>query len=167
MTQARTPDTAVVLDALVQLPIERAMGRDHLARLAEIGGIEAHGAGQILFSEGGPADQLRIVISGRVSLTLGLPGREPKILAALSRGDMLGWSALRNGDTPAQWTASARASKASRCLVFPADTLRSLCESDHHLGYCVMRHAFEVVAHRLRDTRMQLLDIYCRPSDPP
>ena len=60
----------------------------------------------------------------------------------------------------ATWLATARAGKASSVLVLPGDALRSLCESDHEIGYFVMRNLFAAVTSRLQDTRMQLIDIY-------
>jgi CRP/FNR family transcriptional regulator, cyclic AMP receptor protein len=151
------PDTALVLAELERLPIGEALGHVHLARLAALGSFEQLTASTCLFRRGEPARELRLVLSGRISLTLEAPGQQPVIVAALSRGDMLGWSALH---TDASWTASATASKASSCLRFPGAPLRELCERDRELGYCVMRHAFEVVSRRLGDCRVQLLDVF-------
>ncbi|MFO7562364.1 MAG: cyclic nucleotide-binding domain-containing protein [Enhygromyxa sp.] len=153
-------DTELVLAELAQLPIGETLGRDHLARLAQIGSIERFSAATCLFREGEPALDLRLIVSGRVSLTLEVPGRAPMIVASLSRGDLLGWSALQGWAGPSTWSASAMSSKASVCLRFPGAGLRELCEADHELGFCLMRHAFGVVGRRLRDCRVQLLDLY-------
>jgi CRP/FNR family transcriptional regulator, cyclic AMP receptor protein len=153
-------DPQLVEAELAQLPVGEAVGRDHLARMARIGAIEQFGAAACLFRQGEPALDIRVVVSGRVSLTLELPGQAPMIVAALSRGDMLGWSALQGWSSPTTWSASATASKATTCLRFPGAKLRELCEVDHELGFYVMRHAFDVVSRRLGDCRVQLLDIY-------
>lgn len=153
-------DTALVLAELARLPIGSALGHDHLARMAEIGSVEQFAGDACLFRAGEPASELRIVVSGRVSLTHAIPGQPPMIVAALSRGDMLGWSALQGWAEASTWSASATASKPTTCLRFPGEQLRELCDLDHELGFYVMRHAFEVVARRLRDCRVQLLDVY-------
>lgn len=150
-----------VLAELLRLPIGEVIGRGHLERLAAIGGVERFEQGAAIFGEGEPADVLRIVVDGRIALELGAPGRPPISVAALSRGDLLGWSALlgRAGSS-VPWSTTARATKPSHCLAFDGSALRELCEFDHELGYYVMRHAFEVVAQRLTDARVQLLDLY-------
>lgn len=153
-------DAQLVEAELAQLPIGQAIGREYLSRLAQIGTLEQFAAATHLFRQGEPADDLRLVLSGRVSLTLELPGRPPRSIAALSRGDLLGWSALQGCASPTTWSASATATKATTCLRFPGAKLCELCERDHELGFQVMRHAFDVVSRRLRDCRMQLLDMY-------
>jgi CRP/FNR family cyclic AMP-dependent transcriptional regulator len=154
------PDTDRILAELAQLPLGELLGRDHLARMARIGVIEQFSAAACLFREGDPALDLRFIVSGRVSLTLEVPGRAPKIVASLGRGDLLGWSALHGWTSPSSWSASATASKPTMCLRFAGAALRELCELDHELGFYVMRHAFEVVSRRLQDCRVQLLDVY-------
>jgi CRP/FNR family transcriptional regulator, cyclic AMP receptor protein len=154
-----SPQARITLDELERLPMEAAMGADHLVRLASIGDVEQIPAGATVFQEGGPADALRIVVSGRVALLIDIPGAQPSLVGTVGRGDLLGWSALRGN---ARWATTARATKPSRCLRFPADPLRALCDSDHELGYHMMRHAFLDLAQRHTDLRMQLLDVYGR-----
>jgi CRP-like cAMP-binding protein len=158
--QRPQPDPEVILAELARLPIGEAVGRSHLARVARIGAIEHFAAGACLFRQGEPALEIRFVVSGRVSLTLEVAGQPPMIVAALSDGDLLGWSALQGWSTPSTWSASATASKATTCLRFPGAQLRELCEHDHELGFYVMRHAFDVVCRRLNDCRVQLLDVF-------
>jgi CRP-like cAMP-binding protein len=153
-------DTQRVLAELARLPIAEAIGPEHLLAMARIGVLRDHAPADQLFRQGQPARELSVVLSGRISLTLDVPGKPPVSVAALSRGDLLGWSALLGGPTETTWSASAVASKHSTCLSFPGAALRELCERDHELGFFVMRHAFEEVAKRLRDCRVQLLDVY-------
>jgi hypothetical protein len=47
--------------------------------------------------------------------------------------------------------------KPTKAIIFFATTLRELCESDHHLGYALMKRVTEVVINRLQSTRHQLL----------
>jgi CRP-like cAMP-binding protein len=153
-------DTERVLAELARLPIGEAVGREHLRAMAGIGVLRDHAPGEQLFRQGEPARELSVVVSGRVSLTVDMPGKSEVLVATLSRGDLLGWSALLGWSNESTWSASAVASKHSTCLSFPGAALRELCERDHELGFFVMRHAFEQVAKRLRDCRVQLLDVY-------
>lgn len=160
MRDQSTPQAGAILEELLALAIGEALGREQLERVAEIATTETYAAGSYVFCQGAEARALRVVLSGRISLALEVSGGDSVVVGALSRGDMLGWSALVGWHAPARWTASARASKTSRLLALPGDELRELCERDHELGFYLMRHAFEVVAHRLADCRLRLLDVY-------
>lgn len=153
-------DPKAVLEELQQLPLcdsLRSCDPEGLEALAELGRIERFGADEVLFKTGEPATELRLVVSGRVALSFRDPGTGERTIGSVSPGDLLGWSALREGGT---WTVGARTTKPTRCITFPAGELRALCDRDRELGYCLMRYAFEVVAQRLADCRVQLLDLY-------
>lgn len=154
------PGPQVALAALRELPIGQVLGSDHLERLARIACVEDYVVGTTLFAAGDAAATLWMLLFGRVCLSLQAPGREPTELAALSRGDILGLAAL-HGRRPR--SAGARVTKPSRALKFVGVELRELCESDHELGYYMMRHAFEIAVQALGDCRVQLLDVYGRP----
>ena len=157
------PNTAqarAALESLLPLPIGEALGEAFLAELAAVGSLVDHPAEAVLFARGDTAEDLQVLLSGRVSLTLEVPGRAAMTVAALSRGDVLGWSSLSGWAATTTWTMTARVTKACRCLVLPGAALRELCERDHELGFRVMRFAFEVVAQRLEDARVQMLDMY-------
>ncbi|MEX1364237.1 MAG: cyclic nucleotide-binding domain-containing protein [Nannocystaceae bacterium] len=160
--KASKPLDQAVLEELRQLPLCDALqgcDPDGLAAMAELGRIERFGADELLFRGGEPATDLRLLVSGRVALSFQDPGVGVRTIGSVSPGDLLGWSALREGGT---WTVGARTTKPTRCLTFPGDELRALCERDREFGYCLMRYAFEVVAQRLGDCRVQLLDLYGR-----
>lgn len=158
-----TPEqSALVLDELRRLPLCKSIGSCDpagLAAMAELGRIESVPADVVVLTAGAPADALRFVISGRVALSFEHAGTGAHSHGSVSPGDLLGWSALREGAT---WTVHARTTKPTRFVTLPAAELRALCDRDRDLGYCLMRYVFEVVAQRLADTRVQLLDLYGR-----
>lgn len=128
-----------------------------LAELAE----EVHVAeGGVILEEGQPATELFVVIAGRVSLCMKLVAGAESCFLTLGQGEMLGWSGLLGR----RWVATARAVEPTTLLRFRASDLLSLCEQQHHVGYVVMSQAFEEVADRLQQTRLQLLDIFGKPS---
>lgn len=117
-------------------------------------------AGAVLFHEKEDPDALYIVIEGRITLCTPLPARSEACFLTLTEGELLGWSALLRRPR----VASARAAETTRLLRFPASDLLTLCEQDHHVGYVVMTKAFEEVADRLQQTRLQLLDMFDNPG---
>ena len=54
----------------------------------------------------------------------------------------------------------------AHCLQMRQDgpCLREKCESDHELGWEIMRRLANVVAARLLVTRLQLLDMFANPE---
>lgn len=153
------PTAEAVFAELVKLPIGREVEPDHLRSFSEIAHFEQLGAGTVLQREAERVCELRIVLSGRIALTLPVPGGEVASVGTLSRGELLGWSCLIGGGA-----AKVRATivKPTRCLAFPGDRIQALFEQDHELGYHLTRHALSVVIDRLSDAYLQLLDIYGR-----
>ena len=147
-----------VLEGLRDLPLRDEIPAEALESLAPLGRIESHAKDAMLFHLGGPARNLRFVIHGRVALFLPDTGDRGHTIGTASKGDLLGWSALRGPSTT--WTVSARATRETRCLVFPGQDVRALCDDDPRFGYHFMRYGFETVARRLTDARLQLLDVY-------
>lgn len=129
-------------------------------RLAAISFVEELPAGSRIFSEGDPPDDLWVMLEGRVALTMKTFGQPDKNVLTLRAGELLGWSALIGRKR----VASADAVLDTRLLRMPRSELLELCESDHHVGYAVMRQAFEEMADRLLATRLQLLDIFGKPG---
>ena len=151
------PGKSSLLASIEELPLAEQLSPKHLEHLAGVCVLVDFAEEAELFVPGDEADSIYLVISGRVSLVMEVPGREPTIVASFSRGDLFGWEALRADSVR---STIARASKATRCLRCPSDALRQLCELDHDFGYRVMSHAFDIVAAGLSDCRVRLLDIY-------
>ncbi len=159
--QVQLVNSELIMEELTKLDLGKALGREHLRRLSELGAMEDVPAGARILEAGEPASELRILLSGRVALQLEVPGQPERTIGTVNRGELLGWSALEQGAT---WTTHATALRASRSVLFPAEPLRELCSLDHELGYYLMRHAFRIVAHRLTDVRVRLLDVYAPPA---
>ena len=62
------------------------------------------------------------------------------------------------------WSFDARAVTLVRAIGFDAACLRGKCEEDHDLGYALMMQFAPRLWDRLRSTRLQLADIYGKPS---
>ncbi|WP_127358909.1 cyclic nucleotide-binding domain-containing protein [Actinacidiphila soli] len=140
--------TAHLLDALP------AGSRERLLRL---GHEVTYPAGALIFEEGGSADRFWIISGGSVTLNLHVPGRRPPTVETLGPGDLLGWSWLF---PPYVWHLGAAARSPVRADEFDAATVRVLCGEDLALGYALTHAVAGIIAHRLKATRMRLLDLY-------
>jgi CRP/FNR family transcriptional regulator, cyclic AMP receptor protein len=114
-------------------------------------------AGEYLFHEGTAADQFYLVRHGRVALQLTAPGRGAMTFQTLGQGEVVGVSWLI---PPYRWTFDAKALELVRAIALDAACLRNKCESDHHLGYEMMKRFMPVLIQRLQATRLQILDVY-------
>lgn len=114
-------------------------------------------AGQYLFREGDPADQLYLIRHGRVALELTAPGRGALTVQTLAEGEIVGVSWLF---PPYRWMSDARAVSLVRAIAVDAACLRQKCEADHDLGYELMKRLVPVLVQRLQATRLQILDVY-------
>jgi len=112
---------------------------------------------ELIFRQGDEADQFYLIRRGRVALEIPTPQGDPIILQTAGKGDFLGWSWMI---TPYRWHFNARAVELTRAVALNGKRLREKCESDHHLGYEVIRRVAGIMDRRLQATRLQLLDIY-------
>ncbi len=120
------------------------------------------GPGQYLAHEGDPADEFFLIRQGRVALEILPPGRHAVVLSTESEGDIVGAYWLV---PPYRWQCDARAVELTRAIGIDAKCLRAKCDSDHHLGYELMKRFLPLIVQRLDQTRLQMLDVYgSRPA---
>jgi hypothetical protein len=150
-------DSAVTAGDLRGMALFSDLNDDQLKSTSAIARFAEALTGALLLREGDPADSIRVIVKGRVSLTITVPGRKDKTVTTLSRGHLLGWSALIPGS---RWVASATALKPCLMVEIPAAKLLDLCERDFELGYRLMKNAMAAVAERLSETRLLVLDMY-------
>ena len=147
---------ADVTKLCARLPAFADLDDAERATVAALARVEQVPAGTTLFRESEPADDLRFILEGRISLGMRFGGRGEVIVLSLGPGELVGWTALLGGT----WTATARAVARSTLLRLPGAELSALCEREHDIGYAIMKRLFAAMALRLHDTRLQLLDMF-------
>jgi CRP/FNR family cyclic AMP-dependent transcriptional regulator len=116
---------------------------------------------QLLFREGEEANAFYIIRQGRIAVETFGAERGPIIIDTLTEGDILGWSWLI---PPYHWHFDARAVELTRAIALDGRCLRTKCESDHNLGYELLKRFAQVMEDRLQATRIRLLDMYAVKS---
>ncbi len=131
--------------------------------------------GTTIFTEGTHHDEFHIIASGHARLDMHVPRRGRIPILTIGPGEVLAWSALLGHGV---MTSSAVALDPIQTVAFPGERLRKLCESQHEIGYHIMRQLATSLSRRLVATRLQLLDLFAdhvpvdltsatgRPGDP-
>lgn len=111
-------------------------------------------AGEFLFRQGEASSAFYLIRRGSVRIEYPVEGDEPVVIQTLGEGDIVGWSWLLE---PRTRHFDARAIDDARVLSFETDRLVDACETDHEMGFHLLRSFAGLTVHRLRATQMQLL----------
>jgi CRP-like cAMP-binding protein len=153
--------TRTIRDLLAAHPFFGGVDPVDLDLIAGCGRNVSFDAGAQIAREGDPADYFYVLREGRVAVDVHEPIHGPIVVATLSPGDVLGWSWLF---PPYRWRFDARALGRVRAVALDGVCLRSKCDADPRLGYDLVRRFAGIMVARLESTRLQILDVYGRPS---
>ena len=111
---------------------------------------------QVLFREADPSSFFYLILSGTVAVEIAMPGRVLRI-QTVGEGEELGWSSMM---AKVNKQFQARSLSPVRAIAFDGVRLKAECDQDPEFGYFMLSRILEVVAERLRATRLQMLDVY-------
>jgi len=114
-------------------------------------------AGDFIFRQGEEANHFYLIREGKVSLDVFAPSRGSLTIQTLTGGDILGWSWLI---PPYKSMLDARAAETTLAIVLDGKCLRDKCETDHELGYELLKRVTRVLGQGLDAARVRLVDIY-------
>ena len=137
-------------------PFCRGMDDSHVATLTHFSRYWNLEAGEFLWRQGEKADTCFLVISGKVSLELGVPNEGANRLEVLKGGDVLGWSWLLEGG---RWHFDARALTPVRGIALDTAKMRAFCAGDSQFGYAVLSRCTPLIAERLERTGKLALEL--------
>jgi CRP-like cAMP-binding protein len=147
----------MLTEKLRELQILEGIPAEALERIASVAHLVEFRAGDIIFREGAPAEDIYLITSGSVSLEICAPSVGCERILTVETGDLLSWSPLLGHE---KLTATARALVPTSAVKISGRQVLALCAHDAHFGYEFMRRVAEVLAQRLKATRLQLLNIY-------
>jgi CRP/FNR family transcriptional regulator, cyclic AMP receptor protein len=138
-------------------PFFKGLDPKHLQLIVGCSSNIVFSPGQFLFHEGEEANTFYVLRSGRVKVETFSPQHGPITIQTEGEGEILGWSWLV---PPYRWRFDAEAMEQTRAIAIDGKCLREKCETDHNLGYELMKRFALIIAERLEATRLQLLDVY-------
>ena len=129
----------------------RDFAPDALDRVAAASSLRKVRRSDVLFAEGDAADELFVVVSGRIAVVNRSPDGRESVMALMERGDLFGEMPLFDGQ---RRSADARALEPSRVHAVPYAVLREVLQSQPELLWGVV----EMLARRLRNMDAALAD---------
>jgi CRP-like cAMP-binding protein len=140
---------------LAAQPFLRGMSEAHLQLLAADSLPAEFQAGERILNEDGPANRFYLILEGQVEIESPLLDADPRHIQTVRAGELLGWSWLF---PPYCWHFDARAATPVKAICFYGKHVREVCESNHDLGYELMKRVSETLIQRLQSTRRELAD---------
>lgn len=142
---------------LAAQPFLKGLSEPQIELLADNAMPAEFKTGELIFKEGAPANRFYILLSGEVTLESPCPKcddeRGTVLIETVGAGSVLGWSWLF---PPYYSHFDARAVSPVKAIFFYGTRLREQCESDHELGYQLMKRAAGIFIERLQAARQKL-----------
>lgn len=113
----------------------------------------------LIAREGTPAKVLYLVLEGKVALEVVAADHPQLTVQTIGPGEVVGWSWLV---PPHRWRFDARALKPSRLIALDGERLRQSLSRKPEWGYQFLIRFMPVLAERLVNTQIQLLDLHAR-----
>src|SRR5579884_2899912 len=142
---------------LAQHPFFKGLDARYMSLITGCASNVRYKADEYFFHEGEAAERFYMLREGRVALETHGPQHREIVIETIETGEVLGWSWLF---PPYRWHFSARAVEPIRAIRLDGVCLREKGETDHNLGYELMKRVAHILIQRLQATRLQLLDIY-------
>lgn len=145
-----------IIETLRNHPFLEAMTEENLELLAAMASETSFRKEDTIFRQGDESSLFYLLLEGRVALEVTMPARTLRI-QTVGPGEELGWSSLLS---PVNKQFQARSLEPVRALAFDGARLRAACDQNCGFGYDLTRRVLAVVAGRLQNTRLQLVDMY-------
>lgn len=144
-------------EVLAAHPFLAGMGEPMMTTLSDCAHDVTFEAGRTIFRQGEEANEFYLVTQGRVAIEIPVPSGGSMVIQTLAGGAAVGWSWLV---PPHRWRFDARSVELTQAIAFDGRCLRGKIESDHDLGYELLKRFAGVMASRIEASRIQLLDVY-------
>ena len=142
---------------VAELDFFKALAPEQVATVAGCGRTRAFRPGEYVLREGEEESHFYVIRNGSVTIEVFSPQQGALTVETVHAGDPLGWSWLF---PPHHARFDARAIDVVTTIEFDGVCLRGKCDADHELGYTLLKLFGSVIAQRLHNTRMRLLDVY-------
>ncbi len=113
--------------------------------------------GEWLVRDGDPAASFYLIYHGKVALEVATAEKPHLTIQTVGPGEVLGWSWLVS---PYLWRLDARALKPTQVLAIDGAGFKEALAAHPERGYQFLLRLLPILAQRLENTQIQLLDIH-------
>jgi CRP-like cAMP-binding protein len=149
--------TKTIYDLLREHPFFSELSDEQVEFVSSCGQNRHFRPGEYLAKEGEAADHFFLVRSGSITVQIQHPAKGPVIIGTLGEGDIGGFSWIF---PPYRMHFDLKAIAHTSVIDMDGKCLREKCMENHHLGFILMQESAKVMDKRLKNTRIQLLDVY-------
>jgi CRP/FNR family transcriptional regulator, cyclic AMP receptor protein len=150
-------EKAAMADLVLSHPFFVGVDPTLVAAMSSKAEERTYEVGDMLVREGKPAEEFFLVFEGKIALEVGASDHPGITVETIGRGEILGWSWLVS---PHRWRFDARAIKPTRVVAINAAAARYALAAHPAFGYHFLMKLLPVIADRLENTRVQLMDIH-------
>jgi len=130
---------------------------EELKDIAPLAKIEEFESGDYVFKEGDKAEKIYLVLEGRVAVEIEVGPGKRMVVYTETKGKMFGYPSLVK---PHVFTTYARCLDKVKLITIKAeDLVEKIFKKDCRRGYLVMNKLAEIIAQKLKETRMQLISL--------
>ena len=144
------------------LPIFRDISVDELERIGALFDIKNMTAGETIFHQGDKAENLFILLTGKVSIRYKPYDGPPINISSIIPGWVFGWSAALGRET---YTSEALALLPGSAFCLSKRHLLEICNLHDEAGIIFLDHLTIVIAERLNQTPKQVLSVLAKMAD--
>ena len=151
-------EAQITNEVLEKISFLKGLNDKELAQVAGLCTKHSYTTGETCQAEGQPTNQINLIIMGKVGIVYRFSSvySRGEITTDIFRdGEVFGWSALLHG---APWS-TLKALEPTEVLQINIDELTNLCETNHDIGYYLMRNLASLISTRFRRNRMSLLNV--------
>lgn len=156
MTNPAMLESIETLAILEDSELFEGVDADTLRDLATHARVVEFATGDRVFQENDLAENVYLIVSGRVSLVICRPHVGCRQLLELGEGELLGWSSLLDRN---RFSATAEVRTATKMVELCGKHLTQLCGDNPSFFGKFMSRVAQIVAQRLNATRLQLLEL--------
>jgi CRP/FNR family transcriptional regulator, cyclic AMP receptor protein len=149
---------------LAQQPLLSALDPASVELIRPITRLVRFAPGSLVLCAADPADEFLLLSQGSVAIRAALEGEDTDrhiFLRTVVAGELLGASWLLSAR---QWSFDVVAIDAVEALAIDVNDFFWLCQQEHSFGYRIMKAVGQVIAQRLRETELQISDVYANWS---